>query len=195
MAVPRHHRRRRLSHRRVGLRVARIPAERGAYEGHRGQAVEEDAVRLGGDDRSQQRLPLWYPPLDEEEAEHDRGEASRAESRPKSSTGRGASSLNHYAVADRARRVGSVGTRCFILLLLGRDFDDPLFLQVREAGPPALEALGETRRATASIAEIEGLLWRSFHKSRNGSGASQDAATLREYRYLTLRFSKIVSGP
>lgn len=35
--------------------------------------------------------------------------------------------------------VGSVGTRCFIILLEGRDEEDPLFLQVKEAGSSALE--------------------------------------------------------
>jgi uncharacterized protein (DUF2252 family) len=35
--------------------------------------------------------------------------------------------------------VGSVGTRCFILLLEGRDEEDPLFLQVKEAGTSVLE--------------------------------------------------------
>ena len=35
--------------------------------------------------------------------------------------------------------VGSVGTRCFIILLEGRDEEDPLFLQVKEAGASALE--------------------------------------------------------
>jgi len=35
--------------------------------------------------------------------------------------------------------VGSVGTRCYILLLLGRDTDDPLFLQVKEAQASVLE--------------------------------------------------------
>ena len=35
--------------------------------------------------------------------------------------------------------VGSVGTRCYILLLVGRDHDDPLFLQVKEAQPSVLE--------------------------------------------------------
>jgi hypothetical protein len=35
--------------------------------------------------------------------------------------------------------VGSVGTRCFIALLVGRDNGDPLFLQVKEAGPSVLE--------------------------------------------------------
>ncbi len=35
--------------------------------------------------------------------------------------------------------VGSVGTRCYILLLIGRDHEDPLFLQVKEAQPSVLE--------------------------------------------------------
>jgi uncharacterized protein (DUF2252 family) len=35
--------------------------------------------------------------------------------------------------------VGSVGTRCYIMLLIGRDTNDPLFLQVKEAQPSVLE--------------------------------------------------------
>jgi uncharacterized protein (DUF2252 family) len=35
--------------------------------------------------------------------------------------------------------VGSVGTRCYILLMLGRDRKDPLFLQVKEAEASVLE--------------------------------------------------------
>jgi uncharacterized protein (DUF2252 family) len=35
--------------------------------------------------------------------------------------------------------VGSVGTRCYIILMLGRDYNDPLFLQVKEAQPSVLE--------------------------------------------------------
>ncbi len=35
--------------------------------------------------------------------------------------------------------VGSVGTRCYILLLVGRDESDPLFLQVKEAQASVLE--------------------------------------------------------
>ena len=35
--------------------------------------------------------------------------------------------------------VGSVGTRCYIVLLIGRDQQDPLFLQVKEAQPSVLE--------------------------------------------------------
>ena len=35
--------------------------------------------------------------------------------------------------------VGSVGTRCWIVLLLGRDKTDPLFIQVKEAQESVLE--------------------------------------------------------
>jgi uncharacterized protein (DUF2252 family) len=44
-------------------------------------------------------------------------------------------------MADIARKVvgvGSVGTRCWIMLMLGRDTSDPLFLQMKEAGPSVL---------------------------------------------------------
>jgi uncharacterized protein (DUF2252 family) len=44
--------------------------------------------------------------------------------------------LDQYRFADMARKVvgvGSVGTRCWIILMFGRDESDPLFLQVKEA--------------------------------------------------------------
>jgi uncharacterized protein (DUF2252 family) len=44
--------------------------------------------------------------------------------------------LDQFQFADMARKVvgvGSVGTRCWIVLLLGRHDADPLFLQVKEA--------------------------------------------------------------
>lgn len=44
--------------------------------------------------------------------------------------------LHQYRVVDIARKVvgvGSVGTRCWILLLLGKDDTDPLILQAKEA--------------------------------------------------------------
>ncbi len=50
--------------------------------------------------------------------------------------------LEGYRYRHMARRVGgvgSVGTRTWIVLLTGRDGDDPLFLQVKEAGPSVLE--------------------------------------------------------
>jgi uncharacterized protein (DUF2252 family) len=50
--------------------------------------------------------------------------------------------LEQFEFADMARKVvgvGSVGTRCWIVLMLGRDASDPLFLQVKEAEPSVLE--------------------------------------------------------
>jgi uncharacterized protein (DUF2252 family) len=44
--------------------------------------------------------------------------------------------LQQFEFCDMARKVvgvGSVGTRCWIVLMLGRDETDPLFLQVKEA--------------------------------------------------------------
>jgi uncharacterized protein (DUF2252 family) len=50
--------------------------------------------------------------------------------------------LEQFRFADMARKVvgvGSVGTRCWIVLMLGRDASDPLFLQVKEAERSVLE--------------------------------------------------------
>ncbi|MEA2011162.1 MAG: DUF2252 domain-containing protein, partial [Actinomycetota bacterium] len=50
--------------------------------------------------------------------------------------------LDKYRPIDIALKVvgvGSVGTRCLILLLEGRDEQDPLFLQIKEAGSSVLE--------------------------------------------------------
>jgi uncharacterized protein (DUF2252 family) len=47
-----------------------------------------------------------------------------------------------YQYVDAAHKVvgvGSVGTRAWIALLFGRDEQDPLFLQMKEAGPSVLE--------------------------------------------------------
>jgi uncharacterized protein (DUF2252 family) len=41
-------------------------------------------------------------------------------------------------IAHKVVGVGSVGTRCWIVLMLGSDSSDPLFLQVKEAGPSVL---------------------------------------------------------
>jgi len=50
--------------------------------------------------------------------------------------------LEEYRYAHAAYKmvgVGSVGTRCYIMLMLGRDHNDPLFLQVKEAQASVLE--------------------------------------------------------
>jgi uncharacterized protein (DUF2252 family) len=78
--------------------------------------------------------------------------------------------LDSYRFVDAALKVvgvGSVGTRAFVALLLGRDSGDPLFLQVKEAqrsvlepyaGPSAFENQGERvvqgQRLTQTASDI-----------------------------------------
>jgi uncharacterized protein (DUF2252 family) len=55
--------------------------------------------------------------------------------------------LDRYRFGDAARKVvgvGSVGRRAYVVLLEGRDQDDPLFLQVKEAGASVLERYVES---------------------------------------------------
>jgi uncharacterized protein (DUF2252 family) len=57
--------------------------------------------------------------------------------------------LSQFTPVDAARKVvgvGSVGTECYVVLLLGRDENDPFFLQVKQAGPSVIA----TARGTES---------------------------------------------
>jgi uncharacterized protein (DUF2252 family) len=61
--------------------------------------------------------------------------------------------LSRYRVADVAHRVvgvGSVGTRAYLALLMGKNDDDPLFLQIKEATKPAHGPYLPARRAEFS---------------------------------------------
>jgi uncharacterized protein (DUF2252 family) len=56
--------------------------------------------------------------------------------------GRQGHPLEEFRYVHAARKVvgvGSVGTRCYLILLVGRDDKDPLFLQVKEARASVLE--------------------------------------------------------
>lgn len=57
--------------------------------------------------------------------------------------------LQRYTFVDFAQKVvgvGSVGTRCYVVLMCGNDNDDPLFLQIKEASASVLEPyLGKSR--------------------------------------------------
>jgi len=57
--------------------------------------------------------------------------------------------LDQFEFADMARKVvgvGSVGTRCWIVLMLGRHTADPLFLQIKEAEASVLSRFVGARR-------------------------------------------------
>jgi uncharacterized protein (DUF2252 family) len=68
--------------------------------------------------------------------------------------------LDRYGFADMARKVvgvGSVGTRCWIVLMIGRDRDDPLFLQCKEADRSVLaEFVGDSRFNNEGRRVVEG---------------------------------------
>jgi uncharacterized protein (DUF2252 family) len=68
--------------------------------------------------------------------------------------------LDRFRFVDIAHKVvgvGSVGTRAWILLLLGRDDEDPLFLQCKEAQPSVLAPYaGASRFANQGRRVVEG---------------------------------------
>ena len=68
--------------------------------------------------------------------------------------------IDRYEFADMARKVagvGSVGTRCWILLMVGRDHGEPLFLQAKEAQRSVLEPFaGRSRFDNQGQRVVEG---------------------------------------
>ncbi|MFJ3216686.1 DUF2252 domain-containing protein [Kitasatospora sp. NPDC086801] len=67
--------------------------------------------------------------------------------------------LDRYRFVDAAMKVvgvGSVGTRCYIVLLEGRDTRDPLFLQLKEAGRSVLEDHLPPTRVDAEVSVHHG---------------------------------------
>lgn len=68
--------------------------------------------------------------------------------------------LERYRFVDLARKVvgvGSVGTRCWVALLVGKVHGDPLFLQVKQAQASVLEAhLGRSRHRQHGQRVVEG---------------------------------------
>ncbi len=102
--------------------------------------------------------------------------------------------LEQFEVADIARKVvgvGSVGTRCWIVLLLGRDRSDPLFLQVKEAGPSVLEGFagaseyashGQRVVAGQRLMQAASDIFLGWHNSRPGAGSASHDFYIRQLR-------------
>ena len=67
-------------------------------------------------------------------------------------------------LARKAVGVGSVGTRCWIVLLRGRDDDDPLFLQVKEAETSVYQGHVPPRCGSGT------------HRATRANGSSWDSA-------------------
>ena len=68
--------------------------------------------------------------------------------------------VDRYDFVGAARKVvgvGSVGTRAWVVLMLGKDLDDPLFLQAKEAQTSVLEPfLGKSKHANHGQRVVEG---------------------------------------
>ncbi|MGZ4609407.1 MAG: DUF2252 domain-containing protein [Actinomycetes bacterium] len=112
------------------------------------QALSKLAERVDGQYRIASRPPIVVParelsaaygmsPAEVEPAIHEQFRAYRATLEDDRRY-----LLERFRIVDVARKVvgvGSVGTRAFIALLQGRDEEDPLFLQVKEATASVLE--------------------------------------------------------
>jgi uncharacterized protein (DUF2252 family) len=94
--------------------------------------------------------------------------------------------LEQFRYVDVARRVGgvgSVGTRCWVVLLVGRDDSDLLFLQVKEAPPSAVaEYAGDRLHANQGERVVLGQqlmqsvsdILLGWHRSEGLDGVSRD---------------------
>jgi len=94
--------------------------------------------------------------------------------------------VGSYTFVDMARKVvgvGSVGTRCWIVLMRGRDDDDPLFLQVKEAqqsvlaqhlGPSPHATEGERVVAGQRIMQAAGDAFLGWHRTTGLDGEIRD---------------------
>ncbi|MEU9177061.1 DUF2252 domain-containing protein [Streptomyces sp. NPDC048550] len=94
--------------------------------------------------------------------------------------------LRQFTVVDMARKVvgvGSVGTRCWIILLLGRDGDDPLILQAKEAGESVLAPYvgageysmqGERVVAGQRLMQAASDIFLGWHRAKGIDGRERD---------------------
>ena len=92
--------------------------------------------------------------------------------------------LERYRFADFALKVvgvGSVGTRCFVLVLEGRDQDDPLILQAKEATASVLEEHSPGRAATPTTASASSSASGSCRPRRTSSWAGRAGPAGRDF--------------
>ena len=102
--------------------------------------------------------------------------------------------LQQFEVADVARKVvgvGSVGTRCWIALLCGRDIADPLFLQVKEAQASVLSRFcgasthtnqGQRVVAGQRLMQAAGDIFLGWHRIEAGLDGQPRDFYVRQFR-------------
>jgi uncharacterized protein (DUF2252 family) len=128
------------------------------------RAFAKLAVHVNGDARLRADPPLMVPIADLVDRRQARrlelGARKLLESYLRSLSADRRRLVERYRYADLARKVvgvGSVGTRCWVILLLGRDEADPLFLQAKEAPRSVLEPFaGATEFSNQGQRVVEG---------------------------------------
>jgi uncharacterized protein (DUF2252 family) len=149
----------------TGRQIKRL--DRDVAKGRRkdsARAFEKLAVTGDGGARIRADPPLIVPIADllseTEAARLERAARKLVDSYRTSLSGDRRALLERYRYADLARKVvgvGSVGTRCWVILLLGRDASDPLFLQAKEAQRSVLEPFaGESQFPNQGQRVVEG---------------------------------------
>jgi uncharacterized protein (DUF2252 family) len=106
--------------------------------------------------------------------------------------------IEQFDFCDLARKVvgvGSVGTRCWIVLMLGRDDSDPLFLQVKEAEASVLSRyFGASRYANQGQRVVAGqrlmqatsdifLGWQRIEAGLDGQSRDFYVRQLRDWKF------------
>ena len=86
--------------------------------------------------------------------------------------------LERYRFVDFALKVvgvGSVGTRCFVVVLEGRDENDPLILQAKEATASVLEPYLAAEPARATTPSASSSASSSCRRPPTSSSAGREA--------------------
>ena len=106
--------------------------------------------------------------------------------------------LEQFQFCDMARKVvgvGSVGTRCWIVLMLGRDETDPLFLQIKEAEASVLSRfVGVSKYANQGQRVVAGqrlmqassdifLGWKHIEAGLDGQARDFYVRQLRDWKF------------
>jgi uncharacterized protein (DUF2252 family) len=116
--------------------------------------------------------------------------------------------LRQYRLVHMARKVvgvGSVGTRAWVLLLLGRDDSDPLFLQAKEAQASVLEEYagasehehhGERVVAGQRLMQTSGDIFLGTHRLQGIDGQTRDfyVRQLRDWKGSAVIEEQLPSG-
>jgi uncharacterized protein (DUF2252 family) len=145
-------------------RKGRIVFERAFAKGRRKtslRAVKKLTERVDGELRFRSVPPLLSPLRDLYDVEDDTTYARRLLEQYAASLDDDRRYLfQTYRFVDMARKVvgvGSVGTRAWVFLLVGRDGQDPLVLQAKEAQPSVLEPyLGASQYANHGERVVQG---------------------------------------